>query len=162
NGKIHSGMKTDSSFIRPDRRIHLNSETAVDMDFTFVIYPWNTENYYSFCFYHSFQELHALIVFSAFYERNHGNGDFFYSLQKLRLVRIFRFYLGDEILNFLIYVIIFHRWMLLITTNLVFFSRLPRIIFRFIEYLIILGGLFVFIHKKADKIIKNKTFLAKQ
>lgn len=52
--------------------------------------------------------------------------------------------------------------MLLITTNLVFFSRLPRIIFRFIEYLIILGGLFVFIHKKADKIIKNKTFLAKQ
>src|SRR5690606_11840006 len=96
-------------------------------DFTLIINPWNPENYGAFRLGHSFQKLNAVILRSACDKGNNRYCDFFYSLKKLGLVRIFCLNFGNKFLNFLIYIIVFHKSGLMISTNLIFFPKLSVI-----------------------------------
>ena len=37
-------MEADSALVGPDGAVHLHTETPVDVDFTFVVEPWDTEH----------------------------------------------------------------------------------------------------------------------
>ena len=50
-------MKTQTSFVRSDSTVELYPVTAVDLYFTFIINPWNSEHDNSFGLNHFFQNL---------------------------------------------------------------------------------------------------------
>jgi hypothetical protein len=48
DSKIDTRVKTESAFIWTDGAVHLDAETAIDMDFTFVVHPRNPEHDHAF------------------------------------------------------------------------------------------------------------------
>ena len=57
--QIHTGMEAYASLVWTYCAVHLHTETTVDVDLSFVIHPWNTEDDDPFRFNHS---LHYLVV----------------------------------------------------------------------------------------------------
>src|SRR5690554_3021254 len=74
-------MKSQSPFVRSDRRIKFYSESPVYLHISVVIEPWHPKYDGAFRFYHPFQNS-VLAVFGV--DLNEGNNGFRYFLNRLQ------------------------------------------------------------------------------
>src|SRR5690606_7923771 len=53
---IHRGMKADTAFVRPESRVELHPESAVDLYLAFVVHPGDAEDDLALRFAYAFDE----------------------------------------------------------------------------------------------------------
>src|SRR5437868_2387070 len=82
-------METQSAFVRSNGAAHLDAETAIDLENSFIINPWNTEHDNTLRFSDTLKNLGPLIFRMIFYERNNCRGYFKNSLVKFFFAGIF-------------------------------------------------------------------------
>src|SRR5690606_1480025 len=124
-------METDPAFVRPDRRIHLDSEAAVHLNFSFVVHPWNAENDSSFGLCHTLQKFHPVVLLFSRNKRYYGDCHFFYGLKEFGLIWVSRLYFGYKILDFLFCVEMFHIRLSIIVNKFKFFFKTCKINFLY-------------------------------
>ena len=99
-------METDAAFVRADGAVHLYAETAVYMNLTFVIHPWNTEHYYSLGLNHT---LHDLLIQEVRVLKDIG-GNALYNLtdclMEFLLTGILGHKFSHELVNVILYLLI--------------------------------------------------------
>src|SRR5690606_16951313 len=96
---IHTRGKTQTSFVRTYCRVHLNTISAVYLNFSFVVYPSNTKRYRSFRFGHSQQKILTIVNILLINVRDNGFCNFSNGLQKLWLMWISSLHLSHKIVN---------------------------------------------------------------
>jgi len=92
-------VETQAAFVRTDGRVELHAITAIYLNFTFVIYPWNAEHDGTLRLSDTLQHLRCFILRVFFDVRNDRFGHLVHRLQKLRLIRVFAFDFGHEGVN---------------------------------------------------------------
>src|SRR6185369_26026 len=92
-------MKTQTSFVRANGTVHLDTITSVDTEIPFIINPWHTEHDDPFGFHHSFQDGCFFVLWIFFDERDDRLSYFKYCLEKLGLRWVSSFYQLHEFVN---------------------------------------------------------------
>ena len=87
-------MKTKSSLVGSDRRIHLNTVSAVDLNFFLIIDPSDAKGNHPFGFYHTQQNILTVVNIVLYNVGNHCFSNLGNGLHKLRFVLIFLTDLG--------------------------------------------------------------------
>jgi len=101
--KINCRVKPESSFVRPYGAVHFNSETTVDLNFTFVVEPGNSEDNRTFRFCNSFQNFACLYLGFSSINGIRDSATSWNSLVELVLTRISGFDHSHELLYFRIH-----------------------------------------------------------
>lgn len=57
DGKVHGRVETQPALVRTDRTVELNAIADIDMYFSLVIHPWNTERDNTLWLYETFDQL---------------------------------------------------------------------------------------------------------
>ena len=99
NADIYRGMETETALVRTDSGIELNSVTAVDSDFAFVVDPGDSERYLSLGLGESFKKTGFLVFGMCVYNFFERGKDFFDGLDEFRFGRVARFYRFNGSLN---------------------------------------------------------------
>ena len=99
NALVHRGMKTQTTFVRPNSAVKLNTITSVYPHHILIIIPRHPERNCALGLHQSFQQRNPTIFFLIGANRQlNGIQHLFYCLTKLRLVRIFG---NHSLINFL-------------------------------------------------------------
>ena len=97
-------METQPALIGSDGRVHLDSESAVDFNLSFVIDPRNTEHDHAFGFGNALKDLRMLVLGVFLNKRNDRFCHFVYGLVKLGLGSVLGLDHGHELFNFGIHI----------------------------------------------------------
>jgi hypothetical protein len=81
-------MKTQTSFVRTERAVHLDAEPAINLNLAFVIDPRNAELNHPLRFNETFQDLSVSIFLLTFNRRSNRFEYFSDCLKELRLIRV--------------------------------------------------------------------------
>ena len=92
DSQIDGRMEAQPALVRADRAIHLNAETTIDLDVSFVIEPGNAEHDYAFGFDHAFQNSAFAVFRMPLQNDAQGLKYFLNCLVKFRLGGVLRLY----------------------------------------------------------------------
>src|SRR4051794_33757925 len=96
-------MKTQASFIRADSAVHLDTKSAVNLEFALIINPWNAERDDALRLCHALKNFCLLIFRMGLDKRHHRHSHFMHCLVKLWLARVALLNLLHELFNFFLY-----------------------------------------------------------
>ena len=94
--EVHRRMEAQTALVRADGAVHLDTETAIDLDLALIIDPGNPENNCPLRFAHALQDAGGQIVRIGFKKRPETAQDFFHGLMEFGLVRVALFQAGKE------------------------------------------------------------------
>src|SRR5437588_9871582 len=97
-------MKSQSAFVRPDRAVHLDPETAIDVDLALVVLPWHAEHDHAFRFNDSLEDFRFPVMRISIQHQGERLDYFLHRLMKLGFARVFGLHIGNQIRN-----VIFHE-----------------------------------------------------
>src|SRR5438552_15166246 len=97
-------MKSQPTFVRADRAVHLDPEAAIDVDLAGVVLPRHPEHDHAFRFNDSFEDFRFPVARISIHHQGERLDYFLHRLVKLDLVRVFGLHLGHQIRN-----VIFHE-----------------------------------------------------
>src|SRR5262249_16606278 len=92
-------VKTQSSFVRAERAVHLHTETAVHLDLALVVSPWDTEMNHPLRLHQALENLSISIFLVALDDRANRFKHFSHRLKKLRLIWITLLYNFENLLH---------------------------------------------------------------
>ena len=84
-------MEAKTAFVRPNSAVELYTPATVNLNFTFIVYPGNTESDLAFWFYDTTKDVSFFKFRVSFYYTFDGFENFFYSLDKFWLFAVTSF-----------------------------------------------------------------------
>ena len=81
-------METKAALVGSNRAVELHSVTLVHLHLALIIYPGNTEHYYSFRLYKPFKKSRFFVLWMLFHYGFKRSEDLCCRLMKLRFARI--------------------------------------------------------------------------
>ena len=102
DAEVHARMETDSSLVWSDGTVHLYPVSSVDLHFSFIVYPRNSEHDYSFRFCNALQNLHVHQIRMFHNVRGQAFHHFPYCLMKFFFTRISGYQSCHEIIYILL------------------------------------------------------------
>ena len=102
DAEVHARMETDAALVGADRAVHLDPETAVDVDLAAVIHPGNAENDHPFGLYDALHDLVVQEMGIRLQIRRHAGQYLPHSLMELKLTGVLRDQVGHEGLDVLL------------------------------------------------------------
>src|SRR4051794_17399926 len=89
-------MKAEPAFVRPDRTVHLDPESAVDVELALVVLPWDAEHDDALRLNDALDYL-GLLIFGVLIEDERERFDYFLDgLVKLGFARVLGFHVGHQ------------------------------------------------------------------
>lgn len=85
NGKRHGFMEAQTTLIRPERRIELDTISTVHTDLVLIVFPGHTEHNLALWFNYAGQDCGVTVVFTCHEQRFNSFDNLAYSLLEFRL-----------------------------------------------------------------------------
>ncbi len=87
-------METQPALVRADGAVHLDTESAVDLNFSPIVKPGNAEHDYALRFGDSFEDFRRAIFWMLLQHQPKRIQNFLHCLVEFRFGRVFSFYGG--------------------------------------------------------------------
>ncbi len=99
DAEIDRGMKAQAALVRADGAVHLDAETAVDLDAALIVDPWHAEDDGALRLHHPFDDAGLHVVRMGFEEGPEAANHFFHRLVELGLVGVALLQSGEKGIN---------------------------------------------------------------
>ena len=102
DAEVHAGMEADTALIRADRAVTLDAEAAVDVDFSAVVHPGDTEHEHALGFHDAFQNLLIHQMGIGGYVGSHAFHHLAYGLMELFFTGVLGYDIGHDALDIIL------------------------------------------------------------